>query len=249
MAVLLLDADAFDAHDESDDGSSLESKPESEPEPHQHQWGLMSSKEETASLKTARVIQALEVLDQDQKGYVSSSDLQRVATSLGTKFTDEELKEMLVAADGDPDVSSGNIQYDDVKLAISSLRSVQYERGEVIIEEGSTTHASEFYFLLNGKVEMSCVNPLESKTSSNFITLQHFEPGDCFGEVESLVDSSSSSSSSRAQVRAKAQTIRREPRKGRAVHPRIASYKCMTDVCHVLCLHPQDLRLLMYVIH
>jgi len=64
---------------------------------------LMRDSEET-------IIKAFQMLDREKKGYIEEKDLREVMTTMGEKFSAEEMLEMINAAQ-DPD--SGHIYYED----------------------------------------------------------------------------------------------------------------------------------------
>lgn len=70
--------------------------------------------------------EAFKVFDKDGNGYISSTELRHVMTSLGEKLTDEEVDEMIREADINGD---GQINYQEfVKMMVNSkllLASVQ----------------------------------------------------------------------------------------------------------------------------
>ncbi|GLD95365.1 hypothetical protein PINS_up004009 [Pythium insidiosum] len=124
-------------------------------------WGI-SSNLQALSEKADALLSTLDVFDKDRKGFITKNDLARVSKKLGKSLSDSELNEMLVGATGDPEKKPSTITaigYEDVKLAISSLRSASYNPGEVIIREGHT--GNHVYLLLDGEVEVSCKNPIK----------------------------------------------------------------------------------------
>lgn len=186
-------------------------------------WGI-SSNPQSAESKADTVISAIQVFDQDNKGYISKTDLQRVSKDLGKTLDDDDVHEMITAADGDPDHSPSKVEYDDVKMAFCSLRSSNFENGEVIIREGATDDV--FYFLMDGDVEVTCSNVVKDKSNSFFnsvgdkrVVLRRISKGSYFGELELL------------QPEGK-------------IHPRVASYRCVSPVCKVLTLLPEDFETL-----
>ncbi|KAJ0389247.1 hypothetical protein P43SY_010632 [Pythium insidiosum] len=119
------------------------------------------------SEKADALLSTLDVFDRDRKGFITRHDLARVSKKLGKALSDSELNEMLVGATGDPEKKPSTITaigYEDVKLAISSLRSASYNPGEVIIREGHT--GNHVYLLLDGEVEVSCKNPIKPNGST-----------------------------------------------------------------------------------
>ncbi|XP_073005761.1 calmodulin-like [Typha latifolia] len=54
--------------------------------------------------------EAFKVFDKDQNGYISASELRHVMINLGEKLTDEEVEQMIAAADLDGD---GQVNYDE----------------------------------------------------------------------------------------------------------------------------------------
>lgn len=65
--------------------------------------------------------EAFKVFDKDGNGYISSTELRHVMTSLGEKLTDEEVDEMIREADVNGD---GQINYQEfVKMMVRHNRS------------------------------------------------------------------------------------------------------------------------------
>ena len=54
------------------------------------------------------LLDAFQVFDKDQNGFISSAELRHVMTNLGEKLTEEEVDEMISEADKDGD---GQINY------------------------------------------------------------------------------------------------------------------------------------------
>ncbi|KAG1704163.1 hypothetical protein DVH05_006172 [Phytophthora capsici] len=160
LAVLLLDAMAENLDEE--DNEELESVKRS------FAWGLSSSVE-ALNEKTNALLSTLHFFDKERKGFISKNDLARVSESLGKHMSENELNEMLVGATGDPEqnVSSVDaVDYDNVKMTISTLRSAMYRPGEAIIREGHAG-AHNVYLLLDGEVEVSCKNPIKKSILTN----------------------------------------------------------------------------------
>ncbi|CAI5737097.1 unnamed protein product [Hyaloperonospora brassicae] len=154
LAVLLIDAMAENL--DEDDNQELESVKRT------FAWGLSSSVE-ALNEKTNALLSTLHFFDKEGKGFISKNDLARVSESLGKHMSENELNEMLVGASGDPEQSASSVEavdYDNVKMTISTLRSATYRPGEAIIREG---HAGSHnvYLLLDGEVEVSCKNPIK----------------------------------------------------------------------------------------
>uniref|UniRef100_M4B4N3 Uncharacterized protein n=1 Tax=Hyaloperonospora arabidopsidis (strain Emoy2) TaxID=559515 RepID=M4B4N3_HYAAE len=154
LAVLLIDAMAENL--DEDDNQELESVKRT------FAWGLSSSVE-ALNEKTNALLSTLHFFDKEGKGFISKSDLARVSESLGKHMSETELNEMLVGASGDPEQNASSVEavdYDNVKMTISTLRSATYRPGEAIIREG---HAGSHnvYLLLDGEVEVSCRNPIK----------------------------------------------------------------------------------------
>ncbi|OQS02193.1 kinase, partial [Thraustotheca clavata] len=172
----------------------------------------VSSNPETAAEKAAMVASTLSVFDQDGKGYISDADLRRVAAQLGKKLSDNDIREMLTAATGDPEISTPKkLSYDDVKLAICSLRSAVYNKDDVISNEGDVDH--HFYVLMEGQVKVTCANPIVANSSP--LPLRTLDSGDYFGVMELLAPDGK-------------------------IHPRISSYECSSSTCKVLKLLKED---------
>lgn len=125
-------------------------------------WGISSSVEAFHE-KTQALLSTLDIFDKDKKGFISKTDLARVSEKLGKRMSESELNEMLVGSTGDPEHDAADadaIAYEDVKIAISTLRSASYEPGETIIREGYSG-GHYVYLLLDGEVEVSCKNPIK----------------------------------------------------------------------------------------
>ncbi|ETI45482.1 CAMK protein kinase [Phytophthora nicotianae CJ01A1] len=160
LAVLLLDAMAENL--DEDDNKELESVKRS------FAWGLSSSVE-ALNEKTNALLSTLHFFDKEGKGFISKKDLARVSESLGKHMSDNELNEMLVGATGDPEQNISSVDavdYDNVKMMISTLRSATYRPGEAIIREGHAG-AHNVYLLLDGEVEVSCKNPIKKSVAAN----------------------------------------------------------------------------------
>ncbi|KAG6594165.1 CAMK protein kinase [Phytophthora cinnamomi] len=154
LAVLLLDAMAENLDEEDND--ELESVKRS------FAWGLSSSVE-ALNEKTNALLSTLHFFDKEGKGFISKKDLARVSESLGKHMSENELNEMLVGATGDPEQNASSVEavdYDNVKMTISTLRSATFRPGEAIIREGHAG-AHNVYLLLDGEVEVSCKNPIK----------------------------------------------------------------------------------------
>lgn len=129
-------------------------------------WGISSSVEAFHE-KTQALLSTLDIFDKDKKGFISKKDLARVSEKLGKRMSESELNEMLVGSTGDPEhhaSSADAIAYEDVKIAISTLRSASYNPGETIIREGYAG-GHYVYLLLDGEVEVSCKNPIKKEVS------------------------------------------------------------------------------------
>ncbi|POM66245.1 CAMK protein kinase [Phytophthora palmivora] len=160
LAVLLLDAMADNLDDE--DIQELETVKR------RFAWGLSSSVE-ALNEKTNALLSTLHFFDKEGKGFISKKDLARVCESLGKHMSENELNEMLVGASGDPEQNASTVEavdYDNVKMTISTLRSATYRPGEAIIREGHAG-AHNVYLLLNGEVEVSCKNPIKKSLPVN----------------------------------------------------------------------------------
>ncbi|TMW62889.1 hypothetical protein Poli38472_005507 [Pythium oligandrum] len=236
LGVLLLDALDDDEQDEHIKKLSAIAK--------EITWGVSSSVE-ALSEKAGVLMSTLDVFDREKKGFITKTDLARVSEKLGRPLTETELNEMLIGATGDPEQKASSIKaigYDDVKLAISTLRSASFNPGDVIIREGQT--GNHVYLLLDGEVDVSCKNPItpsSPKSTKNparegfggllnrtrastakeqkkeqDVSLQRLQKGSFFGAIELL-------------------------RPEGELHPRIATYTCAPDSsCKVLQLVADD---------
>ncbi|TYZ64549.1 hypothetical protein PybrP1_004571 [[Pythium] brassicae (nom. inval.)] len=190
-------------------------------------WGISSSVEAFHE-KTQALLSTLGIFDQDNKGFISKTDLARVSEKLGKRMSDSELNEMLVGSTGDPEhdaTATDAVAYEDVKLAISTLRSASYAPGETIIREGYAG-GHYVYLLLDGEVEVSCTNPIRAveqqldsqifvprsasvgpattarnKPAEDEIVLRRLPKGSFFGEIELV-------------------------RPDGQLHPRVATFRC-----------------------
>ncbi|CAL4918729.1 unnamed protein product [Urochloa decumbens] len=59
--------------------------------------------------------EAFDVIDKDQDGYISATELRQVMTNLGEKVTDQEVEEMMREADTDGD---GRVSFEEFKRRI-----------------------------------------------------------------------------------------------------------------------------------
>ncbi|OQR82636.1 calcium/calmodulin-dependent protein kinase type IV [Achlya hypogyna] len=174
----------------------------------------VSSNPEAAAEKAAVVASALGVFDQDRKGYISDDDLRRVAAQLGKQLSATDIHEMLAAATGDPEVPvPQQLTYNDVKLAICSLRSGVYSQEDVISAEGDIDHY--FYVLMEGAVNVTCANPMHA-TATAPLLLRTLDAGEYFGVMELLAPDGT-------------------------IHPRVSSFTCASETCKVLKLLREDL--------
>lgn len=202
-------------------------------------WGLSSSVDATTT-KTQALLSALNIFDKDRKGFITRNDLARVSATLGTNLSENDLNEMLVGSTGDPEEAASAVDaitYEDVKIAISSLKSASFRPGEPIIREGNVG-GHNVYLLLDGRVEVSIKNPAAeaeeekkrgffrsqrravepTKKDEEEIVLRHLEKGSFFGELELV-------------------------RPDGLLHPRIATYRCDPNTpngCKVLLLVAAD---------
>ncbi|CAI5702701.1 hypothetical protein KXD40_003071 [Peronospora effusa] len=183
LAVLLIDA--MTENLDEDDNQELESVKRS------FAWGLSSSVE-ALNEKTNALLSTLHFFDKEGKGFISKNDLARVSESLGKHMSENELNEMLVGASGDPEQTASSVEsvdYDNVKMTISTLRSATYRPGEAIIREGHAG-AHNVYLLLDGEVEVSCKNPIKksiptSKTDDDTPITSTSHSESCTGLVSS----------------------------------------------------------------
>lgn len=208
-------------------------------------WGISSSVEAFHE-KTEALLSTLDVFDKDKKGFISKTDLARVSEKLGKRMSENELNEMLVGSTGDPEhdaTAADAIAYEDVKIAISTLRSASYAPGETIIREGYAG-GHYVYLLLDGEVDVSCTNPirdvetqiesqifvpsrastsppsplLPEKKAEDEIVLRRLPKGSFFGEIELV-------------------------RPDGQLHPRVATFRCApssSSSCKVLQLVADD---------
>ncbi|RLN50125.1 hypothetical protein BBJ28_00003901 [Nothophytophthora sp. Chile5] len=163
LGVLLVDAmdDSLGEEDATASSQELENVKRS------FAWGLSSSVE-ALNEKTNALLSTLHFFDKERKGFISKKDLARVSESLGKHLSESELNEMLVGSTGDPEQHASSVQaidYDNVKMTISTLRSASYSPGEAIIREGHAG-AHNVYLLLDGEVEVSCRNPIKKTVAT-----------------------------------------------------------------------------------
>ncbi|KAI9919773.1 hypothetical protein PsorP6_017455 [Peronosclerospora sorghi] len=101
--------------------------------------------------------------------FVSKSDLARVSESFGKHMSESELNEMLVGVSGDPEQNASSVEaidYDNVKMTISTLQYATYRPGEAIIREGHAG-AHNVYLLLDGEAEVTCKNLIKKVQPTN----------------------------------------------------------------------------------
>lgn len=252
LAVLLIDAMAENLDEQ--DNRELESVKRS------FAWGLSSSVE-ALNEKTNALLSTLHFFDKEGKGFISKNDLARVSESLGKHMSENELNEMLVGASGDPEQNASSVEavdYDNVRMTISTLRSATYRPGEAIIREG---HAGSHnvYLLLDGEVEVSCKNPI-SQFASDMDNEALITSTSALNRSESCIETVSRSSwpdgvSARSKTSGSEEMkLRRLPKgtffgeielvrpDGRFL-PRIATYRCAegsNTPCKVLQLVADD---------
>ncbi|CAI9116576.1 OLC1v1017762C1 [Oldenlandia corymbosa var. corymbosa] len=82
----------------------------------------MMARKKTESEKDLR--EAFKVLDKDQKGFITATDLGYVMTNLGEKISDEEIDGMASVADSDGD---GEISYEDFVRMIAERTGEEEE--------------------------------------------------------------------------------------------------------------------------
>ncbi|KAI9911435.1 hypothetical protein PsorP6_008906 [Peronosclerospora sorghi] len=76
---------------------------------------------------------------------------------------------MLVGVSGDPEQNASSVEaidYDNVKITISTLQSATYRPGEAIIRERHAG-AHNVYLLLDGEAEVTCKNPIKKVPPTN----------------------------------------------------------------------------------
>jgi CRP-like cAMP-binding protein len=98
---------------------------------------------------TAHILQrAFAVFDLEGKGFVTSEDLERVATErLGSKVSSDDTKEYLQATS-----SADALSLSQFNKLFSGLKMKHYPRGHYIFHAGD--HGDAMYFLSSGKVEI-----------------------------------------------------------------------------------------------
>lgn len=72
------------------------------------------------------IIDAFTVFDKEGNGYISAAELRHVMTNLGEKLRDEEIDEMVRAADMNGD---GQINYKGIVIGILIIGYVFYSKG------------------------------------------------------------------------------------------------------------------------
>lgn len=78
---------------------------------------MMAKKQAEGEDESAELIAAFKVFDKDSNGTISPEELRQVMSSLGEQMTDEEIDEMIKAADTDGD---GQVNYEEfVKMMTS----------------------------------------------------------------------------------------------------------------------------------
>ncbi|EKX49434.1 hypothetical protein GUITHDRAFT_85790 [Guillardia theta CCMP2712] len=63
------------------------------------------------------ILMAFQALDVDKKGYLEADELERLITSYGEKFSEEEVKEMIIAA---VDPETNKVYYEDYAEMLAS---------------------------------------------------------------------------------------------------------------------------------
>uniref|UniRef100_K3WUH3 Uncharacterized protein n=1 Tax=Globisporangium ultimum (strain ATCC 200006 / CBS 805.95 / DAOM BR144) TaxID=431595 RepID=K3WUH3_GLOUD len=194
-------------------------------------WGISSSVD-AFNEKTHALLSTLDIFDKDKKGFISKHDLARVSEKLGKQMSESELNEMLVGSTGDPEHNASAadaVAYEDVKMAISTLRSVSYKPGEAIIREGHVG-GHYVYLLLDGEVEVSCKNPI--KEVKEQLDSQIFVPLNAESDALKTKNKRSGAQGDDEEI-----VLRRLPkgsffgeielvRPDGQLHPRVATFRC-----------------------
>lgn len=201
-------------------------------------WGISSSVEAFHE-KTQALLSTLDIFDKDKKGFISKKDLARVSEKLGKRMSESELNEMLVGSTGDPEhhaSSADAIAYEDVKIAISTLRSASYNPGETIIREGYAG-GHYVYLLLDGEVEVSCKNPIKQNEVSGQLDNQIFVPTSVEADTEKKAVPEATDKPGNGSDEGDDIVLRRLPkgsffgeielvRPDGQLHPRVATFRC-----------------------
>lgn len=116
---------------------------------------------------------ACAMVDRGCKGYITMEDIEYVTKLMGERFTQSEIREMMMAMDGDPETESCRVPYDQMAKVIPPLCTPrQVSVGTNMYREGEMDPS--FYLLTKGMVEFS-VSALQGKAP-----LQRQGPGKFF---------------------------------------------------------------------
>lgn len=95
---------------------------------------------------------AFAVFDTEGKGFVTSDDLERVASEqTGSAISSQDTKEFLASQNGDPTLASA-ISLSQFNKLFSGMKQKHYPRGDYIFHAGEK--GESMYFLSSGKVEI-----------------------------------------------------------------------------------------------
>jgi calcium/calmodulin-dependent protein kinase I len=116
----------------------------------------------------------IKIFDPERKGYISSSDVQRVLP-----LTGEEAKDMLTTVERSP---AEGLTYRDLAALLSSINHLTLKAGDVVFQEGDIDNG--FYIVVAGELEST----LRCRKTGKYI-VDKIKRGDFFGEMELVLGS------------------------------------------------------------
>ena len=140
--------------------------------------GIKTEMNNDAASRTHILKRAFEVFDEQKKGYVNESDLNRVITKVtGKTLTDQDQKNMMSIAKKKSTRNHTGLSLSDFSQSFSRLRHEHFQRGSFVYKAGDLGDC--MYFINSGKVE------IRTEKGHLVAILRH---GDFFGEGSLLED-------------------------------------------------------------
>jgi len=127
---------------------------------------------------------AIRILDPDNKGFMTITDVTTALESLGEDVSELEVFEMLKSGDGDPNANNQTITHQQLyKLLPPLCPSKIYRRGELLYSEGDVDNT--FYLLQKGEVLLRASSMQAGVRRDTPVAA--LQMGDSFGEIEMLL--------------------------------------------------------------